>query len=420
MSPRRRVYVRFLAVIAVLGSTGIAATAYLLVQQRAPHPFQDVYEVQAEFTSADAIVGGLGQPVNVVGVKVGQVKNAKLVDGRARVTFEIERDKLPRVHADATATLEPITPLKDMQIALDPGRPPAPALRKGDVLGVGQTAPAVPLSDLLSTLDEDTRTFLGSMVASFDQGVAERGPDLRRALRSLGPTTRQAGRIAQAAARRRTELARLVHNLARVTRAAAQDRRLASLVAAGNDTLQAIAAQDGPLREALAELPPTLDVTRETLVSLAPFADEIEPAIGAILPAVRRLPETLDVLRPFADQATAVTRSDLRPLVREASPLAADLGPTVTSLSTQAPLLTRSFQTLTYLVNELAYNPEPGGRNQGFLFWLPWAMHNFNSVISLGDAHGGIGRAQVMANCYGAQEIPAIRPILDLFGACPE
>ncbi|HYF26045.1 MAG TPA: MCE family protein, partial [Baekduia sp.] len=128
MSPRRRIQLRFLAVLAVLGTTGLAATAYLLVQQRAPNPFDDVYEVRAEFTSADAIAGGLGQPVNVVGVEVGQVTGVDLVDGRARVTMEIDRGKVPRVHADATAVLEPITPLKDMQIALDPGGPPAPAL----------------------------------------------------------------------------------------------------------------------------------------------------------------------------------------------------------------------------------------------------------------------------------------------------
>lgn len=418
MSPKRRIYVRFLAVIAVLGTTGIAATAYLLVQQRAPNPFQDVYEVRAEFTSADAIVGGLGQPVNVVGVKVGQVKSAELVDGRALVTLEIERDKVASVRRNATAVLEPVTPLKDMQINLDPGRAPAPPLARGDVLGVAQTAPVVPLSDLLSVLDEDTRAFLSSMVASFDRGVSGRGPDFRRALRALGPTTHQAGRIAEVAAQRRRELSRLVTNLARVTRAASRDRRLASLVAAGNSTLEAVAAQDDALRDALRELPPTLDVTARTLRDLEPFASQARPALTALMPAVKRLPATLRTLRPFAQEATTTLRRDVRPLVRETRPLVAQVAPTVTSLSRQTPHLTRSFQALTYLVNELAYNPDD--RNQGYLFWLSWALHNFNSVISLGDAHGGIGRAQVMANCYGTQEMELPAQILDIFGACPK
>ncbi|WP_372789390.1 MlaD family protein [Paraconexibacter sp.] len=418
MSPNRRIQLRFLVIISILGITGLAATAYLLVQQRAPNPFQDVYEVKAQFTSADAIVGGLGQPVNVVGVKVGQVKKAELVDGRAVVTMEIERDKVPAVRRDATAALEPVTPLKDMQINLDPGRAPAPALAEGEMLGIGQTSPVVPLSDLLSVLDEDTRTFFGSMVASLDQGVSGRGPDLRKALRALGPTTRQAGQIAEAMAARRRELSRLVTNLARVTQAASRDRRLASLVASGNATLEAVAAQDDALRAGLRELPPTLAVTETTLAHLEPFAKELQPTLASVLPSVRKLPATLGTFGPFAEHARRSLREDVRPLVRDLNPLADEVAPVVRSLSGQTPHLTRSFQTLTYFVNELAYNP--GGRNQGYLFWLSWALHNFNSVISLSDAHGGIGRAQVMANCYGTQEMEGLGDIFDLFKVCPK
>jgi phospholipid/cholesterol/gamma-HCH transport system substrate-binding protein len=90
----------------------------------------------------------------------------------------------------------------------------------------------------------------------------------------------------------------------------------------------------------------------------------------------------------------------------------------VSSLTGTTPRLSQSFQILTYTANELAYNP--GGRNQGFLFWLAWAFHNFNSVISLGDAHGGIGRAQVLMNCYGAQAVPAFERAVGAFGLCPK
>ncbi|MCW3017055.1 MAG: hypothetical protein JWO02_4147 [Solirubrobacterales bacterium] len=420
MSPRRRVYVRFLLVFAALGTVGLASAAYLLIRERAPLPFQDVYTVKAEFTSADAVVSGLGQPVNVVGVKVGQVIDAKLVDGRALVTLEIQRSKVPRVYRDATAVLEPITPLNDMQINLEPGSAPAPPLGAGDVLGVSQTAPPVPLSDLLSTLDGDTRSFLTSLISSVGQGVGDRGPDMRRMLRALGPTTHQVQLITRAAAGRRKELARLIHNLARVTGAASQDRELASLVAAGNQTLKAIADQDVPLRRSLQKLPATLDAARATLTDLEPFAQQLTPTLAALTPAVRRLPATFAALRPFADQGTATLQDDLRPLVREAQPLVGKLGPVVTTLTGAMPQLTRSFQAVTYLANELAYNPDPGGKNQGFLFWLAWGLHNFNSVISVGDAHGGIGRAQVIVNCYGVQSLSKLQPLFSLLGVCPE
>jgi phospholipid/cholesterol/gamma-HCH transport system substrate-binding protein len=420
MNPRRRTYLRFLIVFMVLGSSGLTATAYLLIKERAPVPFQDVYTVKAELTSADAIVGGLGQPVNVVGVKVGQVTGTKLVDGRAVVTLQIQRDQVPRLYRNATAVLEPVTPLNDMQVELDPGTPTAAPMRPGDVLGVRQTAPPVPLSDLLRTLDGDTRAYLTSLIASAGQGFGDRGPDLRRMLRALGPTTHQAGLIARAAAARRTALARLVHSLAQVTTAATQDRQLASLIAAGNQTLKTIAVQDRPLHDALKNLPPTLDLTRTTLKHLEPLAAKLDPTLTSLMPAVRALPGTLSQVKPFAEEATVALRRNIRPFVRAASPLARKLAPTVTTLTPTTPRLTRAFQILTYAANELAYNPDPGGKNRGFLYWLAWGMHNLNSVISVGDAHGGIARSQLMFTCSGVAQTQQLRPLLDLLDVCPK
>jgi phospholipid/cholesterol/gamma-HCH transport system substrate-binding protein len=314
--------------------------------------------------------------------------------------------------------LQPITPLDDMQINLTPGGPPAPPLAAGGTIAIGQTTAPVPLSDLLSTLDGDTRSFLSSLIASLDQGTAGRGPDMRRMLDALGPTTAQAAQITRAVARRRAALARLVHNLAVLTYAASRDRQLASLVVAGNQTLQALAREDMPLRQAIAKLPGTLAVARSTLVDLEPFAQKLGPTVSALLPAVRRLPATFGALRPFADAGSSALRSEIRPLIKDAQPLVRELAPIVTTLSGTTPRLSRSFEILTYLANELAYNP--GGTNQGFLFWMAWAFHNLNSVISIGDAHGGILRAQVMANCYGVQQLAAPQKLLGILGLCPK
>jgi phospholipid/cholesterol/gamma-HCH transport system substrate-binding protein len=418
MSPRQRVYVRFFVVFTLLGGTGLAASAFLLVEERAPLPFQNVYKLRAEFNAADGVVSGLGQPVNVVGVTVGQVVGTQLVDGQAVVTFDIQRAQLPRVYQNATAVLEPITPLHDLQINLTPGGPPAAPIPAGGTIGIGQTTAPVPLSDLLSTLDGDTRTFLSSLIASLDQGTAGRGPDMRRMLEALGPTTAQAGQIMRAVAQRRAALARLVHNLAVVTSAASRDRQLASLVVAGNQTLQALAQEDRPLRKAIAKLPRTLAVAQRTLVDLEPFAQKLGPTVSALLPAVRRLPATFDALRPFADAGTNALQDEIRPLIRDAQPLVSELAPIVTTLSGTTPHLSRSFEVLTYLSNELAYNR--GGANQGFLSWMAWAFHNLNSVISVGDAHGGILRAQVLANCSGVQQLSAPQKRLAILGLCPK
>jgi phospholipid/cholesterol/gamma-HCH transport system substrate-binding protein len=411
-------YVRFLAVFALIGSLGLAASAYVLIHQRLPVPFRDVYRVNVDFSEAPGVVKGLGQPVNVAGVKVGQVSDVRLVDGAAHVTLEIKSKQLPRVYRNATATLEPITPLQDMQIALDPGDARARALSDGATLGVDRTKVPVPLSDLLSTLDVDTRTFLSSLISSLDQGTRGRGRDMRRMLLALAPTTDQIGRISGALDQRRAAVSRLVHNLAVVTRAASRDGRLADVVRAGNTTLAALAEQERPLRAALTKLPATLDATRSTLTRLGPFATKLGPTLGVLTPAVRRLPATFHALRPFVDTASSALRREIRPLVREARPLVHDAAPAVEHLTGATPKLARSALDLEYLFNELAYNPP--GDDEGGLFWLSWAIHNINSIYGTTDAHGGSGRAIAIAACNGIDALPQLAASLGVKGVCPK
>lgn len=413
---RAQVYVRFLLTFAVLGTLGLGGALYVLAHQRATLPFGGAHTLKLQFAAANGLTEGIGQPVNVAGVRVGQVTHVSLDGGRALVTVQIEPDQVPRVYADATATLEPITPLQDMQIALNPGRPPARALRDGATLDVSRTSGPVPLSDLLSTLDGDTRTYLSSLLASLDDGTRRRGPDMRRMLLSLGPTVAQSGRISRALAQRRTHLARLVHNLALITRAASRDDQLTRVVQAGNQTLAAITRQDQPLRAAIAKLPATLAATRGTLSDLQPFARKLEPTLRALLPAVRRVPRTLASLRPFAETGARALHADVRPLVREAQPLLEAAGPAVARLNGATPPLTGAAQTFEYLLNEFAYNPP--GSDEGFLFWFVWGFHNFNSFLSASDANGNIGRATRVVDCAGLQARPELQAALGVTGLC--
>jgi phospholipid/cholesterol/gamma-HCH transport system substrate-binding protein len=413
-----RIVSRFLVIFVVLGGIGLLASVYTLVHERLPLPFGDNYEISAQFSAADGVVSGIGQPVNVVGVNVGEVTAVRLVGGAARVTMRLDRHKVPRVYENATATLEPITPLEDMQIDLDPGSPPAPLLRTGATLSLTQTSSPPQLSDLLSTLDGDTRSFLQSLIASLGQAVAGRGDEIRRALATLGPTTAQAGSVVRALAARRSAIARLVHNLARLTRAASQDRQLAAVVTAGDQTLRAVADQDASLRSTLAQLPPTLMLAHVTLSDLEPFARLLGPTLRALAPAVRRLPATFDALGPLARVGAGALRTEIRPLVLAAAPLVSRLGSVLPAVRAATPDLTGSFQALEYLANELAYHPP--GNGEGLLFWLAWFFHNGNSVTSSGDANGGIGRALPLISCQAIAGGGPIGVALGLAHVCPK
>ena len=403
---------RAIAVFLVLAVVGVVAAGYVLVHQRLPKPFANTYNINVELTAANGVLPGLGQPVNVAGVQVGSIIGARLDNGNALITLQLQRSQVPHVYADADATLAPITPLGDVEIDLSPGRPPAPALRAGATLGVGQTSSPVPLSGLLASLDSDTRTFLSSLIVSLGQGTADQGSDIRRALSTLGPTVAQVHAITAALATRRAELADLVHNVAIMTRAASEDHQLASVVIAGDETLHSLASEDAPLEQSVSQLPATLNQTAATLTNVTTFADKLGPTLTALQPAVKRLPQTFATLQPFATTAAATLKDSVMPLATEAQPLLSALSPAVSGLTRTVPDLTDSFQVVNYLVNELAYNPS--GKNQGYLFWFDWLAHNWNSLFSTEDAHGGIGRADVIVSCQQLTSLVSLGPILQL------
>jgi phospholipid/cholesterol/gamma-HCH transport system substrate-binding protein len=117
----------------------------------------------------------------------------------------------------------------------------------------------------------------------------------------------------------------------------------------------------------------------------------------ALLPTARRLPSALRAMRPLLDTAEPVLRTQLRPFVREAQPLARSLGPTLVNLDKVTPSLTDAFRVLVYVVNELGYNPP--GDNEGFLFWMAWFFHNANSFLSTEDANGSFWRGLAVTDC---------------------
>ena len=403
---------RRLVPIVVLAALGAVSLGYLLVKQRFPVPFRDVYEVRVVLPAADGVSPGFGQPVNVSGVKVGTITKARITDQGALITLEIERSKLPRVHRDARADLRPITPLKDMQLDLDPGSDRARALRDGERLPLAQGSSPVPLADLLSQLDADTRGFLVGLLDGVGRGTKDRGPDMRRLLLVLGPTSADVGAVAREIDGRRRELSRLVRNVAAVTRAGAADGKLAEVVATAQRTLSAIAAEDAPLRASLQRLPGTLRRASSTITSVGGLSDELRRTSDALLPQVRELPVTLRSTQPFMRGLTTALRRDVRPFVAAAQPLARQLRPAVQRVRALAPDLSRVAQAANYVLNEIGYNPP--GKEEGMLFWLAWFAQNWNSSASTADAHGGILRVALNVNCQQMTQLVDLAPLMRL------
>ncbi len=247
---------RWIAPIALLMVVGLLSGGYVLNKQRLQSPLAERYTLKMEFAAVDAVTPGLGAPVTVAGVGVGQIDGVELKEGRGIVSVSMDPAKLRHVYPDATAALVPNTPLKDMQVRLWPGTKTGRPLEDGSTIAIRATTTPVDANELLRMMDADTRDWVTMLITDLGVGTKRRGRDLNAVLRKLGPTAAQLRSITSLMADRRVQIRRLVHNLSVVTKATADvDSDIREVVSAGDATLAVLAANELPLRRTLDRLP---------------------------------------------------------------------------------------------------------------------------------------------------------------------
>jgi phospholipid/cholesterol/gamma-HCH transport system substrate-binding protein len=394
-------YGRYFLVLIALWVVGLAAGVYIVINQRFPNPFANFVKVNGTFTTAAGVVPGLGEPVNIAGVNVGEIVGTSLQGGRAIVHMELKPASLPPPHVlyrDASATLFPNTPLKDMEVDINPGTPTAGTMPQGGTIPVGQSTAPIDSDEVLDSLDADTRTWLASLIQDLNQATTGRAQDIKQLLQNLGPTSGQLRQIGDLLAARRGELASIVHNLGVLTQAtSAKDAHVQTVVRAGDQAVSALARQDVALRQAITRLPGTLQTTRTTLADVGQLANALGPTAKALTPTARRLPTTLKDGRTLFEGSALLPLNKIPPFVNAVLPLASELPPLEGKLRQETPALLSSFKVLGAVTNEIAY--VPGHGNPGFLYWLAWFAHNSDSFLSTWDANGGAWRGLLSLSC---------------------
>jgi phospholipid/cholesterol/gamma-HCH transport system substrate-binding protein len=395
-------------VVLLVGAIGVSA--YLLSHQRfylpawVPGVGTDFYEVEAELPTAQAVVPGQGQTVNVAGVKVGEVGEVNLENGRAVVSLQI-KDKYKPIYKDATILLRPKTGLKDMILALDPGTPKAGELKEGGRVTVANTLADINSDEVLSTLDADTRAYLeilinaGGTALRDDSTASQQGApaDLREVFKRFEPTARDADKFTKLLAQRRSNIKRAIHSFSTLsTELGSKDDQLARLVHSANANFEAFAQEESALREALRLFPSTLSQTATTLNHTASLASQLGPTLQKLRPFARELAPSLRAQRPFLRETTPIIRDQVRPFARDTRPAIRDLKAATADLAPVAPRLARSFKVLNRFFNELAYDPPNG---ESYLFWSAWAAHNGALLSTTQDAHGPMIRGIVLLTC---------------------
>jgi phospholipid/cholesterol/gamma-HCH transport system substrate-binding protein len=411
------------AFVAVLGLIAVAAgvSLYILDQQRMRFPWeQSPLRLNAEFSTAQAVTAGQGQTVRVSGVRIGDIGDVKLRDGKAVVEMVIDPEYKGMVREDATALLRPRTGLKDMFIELQPGSDDAPAADAGYTIPISNTAPDVNPDEVLAELDADTRDYLKLLIGDAGRGLDGRGEDLREVLRRFEPTHRDLARVNTAVATRRKNLRHLITSLDTLNgELAKRSDDLAGLVTSSSAVMHAFASEESNISAAVHELPGALQQTTDTMTRVQRYATLLGPTPAMLRPAARALAPANDAVRPLAKEVTPLLRDDIRPFVREARPVARDLRPAASNLARATPALTKTFASLNTFLNLAAYNPngreDPGnaGRQEGYLFWAAWLQHMATQLFSTSDANGVFRPVTVAAPCATVQQIVEEEPELE-------
>ncbi len=405
--------------IVALAVIGLATVYVILVQQRAKFPEwlpvlgQEQFELQLRLSTAQAVTPGQGQTVNMAGVKIGDVAGVELDQGNALVTVQIEPQYAELIHSDATALLRPRSGLNDMTIEVDAGGNDD-LVEEGEVLPVSQTLPNVQPDEILRTLDGDTRSYLKLLLSGGAAGLGGHGEELSAGLRRLDPTARDIAKINGLLSERRENIRNSIHNFRLITEELARKgQQLGAFVDFSNEVLGGFADQEAAIREALQELPSTLQATNSALESTESFAAVATPALSDLVEPSAALGPALREVRPFLEQTLAPIRDQIRPFTREVRKPVTHLAQLSGPLAESTTALAGGITDLNDLLDMLTYNPS--GSEEGFLFWGSWLNHLGNSLFLTQDANGPLRRGMVLLSCQTAglaEGVSSTRPFL--------
>jgi phospholipid/cholesterol/gamma-HCH transport system substrate-binding protein len=392
----------------VLGMIAIALVVggYITSHQRIHIPAwvpvigQHRFFLDAEVSGAPGVMPGQGQMVTVSGVPVGEIGSVSLKNGKAVLRLAI-KERYAHIHRDATVLLRPKTGLKDMVAELDPGTK-GPELESGATIGTGSTKPDVNFDEFLAELDVDTRDSLVLLVGGAGEAIGNgNGDDVANVLRRFEPLSRHSAKATELVAQRRTKLKRLMHNLSLLAvELGERDKQLGTFVNAGNDVFKRFDNQNAALAKSLELLPGTLQAAQPAFAKLDKLGATLTDGFDKLGPGVKDLGPTLKALSTFGEQTTPVVRDQIRPFTREAQPTAKKLVPAAQRLAKATPDLARLTDELNVLVNELAFKPKGKGiKSQSYLYHVPWASHNTNSVLANADGVGPLRRSLVYFGC---------------------
>jgi phospholipid/cholesterol/gamma-HCH transport system substrate-binding protein len=286
-------------------------------------PFKHGFKLKAEFATAVNIKPK--SPVRIAGVNVGKVTGIQRQGKSGLVTMEIETRGLP-IHSDATLKIRPRIFLEgNWFIELQPGSPSAASVTSGHTIPIAQTSDPVQLDQVLDALNTDTRANLQTFLIEYGKALtqkpnaaenAEQEPEVRglNAAQALNKTYHRSPEALRGTAiinqavtgTEPHDISKLVASVGKVTSALnVHEQQLGELIGNFNTFFASLAAQAGPLKATVAELPSSLRGIDKGLASFDASFPPTRKFAHDILPGIRQIPATTKAAVPWIEQVKA-------------------------------------------------------------------------------------------------------------------
>ena len=286
------------------------------------------YELHATFESTTTLKPD--SPVRIAGVNVGEVISVERQGNMAKVNFTVSDEGQP-INQDATITIRPRLFLEgNLFLDLQPGSPSAPDLSSGSTIPVTQTATAVQLGEVLTSLQKDSRDSLRRALAGYGRALnqqptpaedATQDPSVQglTGAEGINQTFRYGGKAGRTnAIVNEALLGEHPHDLSNLVRGqrdlfaklASTDGSLSDLITNFNTTAGALASESANLSASVRELAPTVEQARPSLLHLSNALPPFRALARASLPGIRELPATIKAGSPWLVQTNKLLRQD--------------------------------------------------------------------------------------------------------------
>ena len=393
--------------IIVLAIAGIVMMLGIFTQQKASLPSwlpfvgEEFEHISAEFSTAQAVTPGQGQSVDIAGIQIGKVTSVDLEDGHAVVGMDIEPQYMELIHPNASFLLRPKTGLNDMVVEVEPGSGDK-QIESGKEFTLAQTEPNTNLDAFLGSLDADTRQYIQLLVAGGAQGIGGRGVTLSNALRRFQPFVHYTAKLNKVVAQRHVALARVIHDFGLLTTELGRhDSEIRRFVTSSDAALGNFANQQQSIQDALVEFPAALRAAKAGLASSNRFSQAAYPALTKLIPQAQASTPAFKAVERLFRETTTPIRTQIRPFTRTIRPVLTHANEASGPFDKTVRNFGNALGGFNSFLNTLAYKPKGGVRNQSYLFYVPWASHDFNASFNLQDPSGPILRSLIGITCTG-------------------